>query len=233
MNTTKFNGNYGCPYCLNPGSYNSDGKKMCYSKKFKFPHTLNRLDFDIDSYNTWKASVVLIDFGDLDNKYLIFIEKAYKETETFTIKAVLLNTPLNNSTTIKIERYSMEIDFKNEYQGCFFDRFPYQMHDFVYVNKLIMNNKFCQEFCGFYGVNFSSTFNGDTCSYGNNFGSYNGPKYKIKFDKRCVGVQSDICRGRVFKPYSVFISERSNLNLKILTTIIGYNRRKIFTKYTV
>ncbi|CAF1064137.1 unnamed protein product, partial [Brachionus calyciflorus] len=187
-----------------------------------------------------KNASVLIDFGDLDHKYLsiksnteIFIEKAYNETGTFKIKAVLLNTPLNNSATIKIERYSMEIDFKNEYQGCFFDRFPYEMHDFVYVNKLIMNNKFCQEFCGFYGFNFSSTFNGDTCSCGNNFGSYNGPKYKIKCDKRCVGVQSDICGGRVFRPYSVFISERSNLNLKILTPIIGYNRRKIFQLCTV
>ncbi|CAF1044042.1 unnamed protein product, partial [Brachionus calyciflorus] len=147
MNTTHFNGYFGCPYCLNPGSYNHLYRKMTFSqkdfelrtkesfenysmegtdkiprygvkgnviisslidftnglpldymhllclgifkrilnlwfdssnhqfefyigkpktkrkiqnelKKFKFPHTLSRIDFEIENYNTWKATEI-------------------------------------------------------------------------------------------------------------------------------------------------------------------------------
>ncbi|CAF1093664.1 unnamed protein product, partial [Brachionus calyciflorus] len=168
----------------------------------------------LSNFESDNNATIQIDFGDQDLRNLsiqpnleVIIEKIYNETGTFRIKAILMNTPLNNTASVKIERVSIEIDSNNDYQGCFFDRYPYEMYPITYVSKLNMSNKFCQDFCGIFDTNYSATYNGDSCSCGNTFGSFNRPKYNTKCDLVCTGNKSEKCGGKNLLPFSIFISD--------------------------
>ncbi|CAF1044908.1 unnamed protein product, partial [Brachionus calyciflorus] len=162
---------------------------------------------------------VLIDLGDDDdlrtfsleeNKSLV-INKTYYETGTYRIKAILLDTPLNNTDYINVRRKMLEVDNKNNYQGCFYDRKPFEMDDVVYVNKFNMTNALCEEICANYGYNFSSTYNGYKCSCGDSFGLYNSPKVNESCSNLCSGNESEICGGRRLRSYGIFNSDPMTL----------------------
>lgn len=62
----------------------------------------------------------------------------------------------------------------------------------------------CEFVCLNFGFNFSATYNGNSCSCGNSFGSYNGAK---NCDSECSGNSSDFCGGKIFYPFSVYSSD--------------------------
>ncbi|CAF0900880.1 unnamed protein product [Brachionus calyciflorus] len=180
------------------------------------PSSSSSSPLTVSNFKSNNNATIQIDFGDQDLRNIsiepnleVKIEKIYNETGTFRIKAILMNTPLNNKASVKIERVSIEIDSNNDYQGCFYDRYPYEMYPITYVSKLNMSNKFCQEFCGIFSTDYSATYNGDSCSCGNKFGGFNRPKNNIKCELTCTGNKSEICGGKNLLPFSIFISDTS------------------------
>ncbi|CAF0915990.1 unnamed protein product [Brachionus calyciflorus] len=180
---------------------------------------------------------VSIDFGDdedfryinlKENKSILF-NKTYDETGTYRIKAILLDTPLNNTDYINVRRKMLEVDNKNNYQGCFYDRKTFEMDDVVYVNKFNMTNGLCEEICANYGYNFSSTYSSFYCSCGNSFGLYNSPKFNETCNNLCSGNESEICGGSGLKFYGVFNSDPMTLyysDFEECTSVNVYNFNK-------
>lgn len=104
----------------------------------------------------------------------------------------------------KVTRSFLEINHENDYQGCYYDRIPYEINELVFVNKDKMTNKMCQMVCSNFGYNFSATYNQYHCSCGNLFGSYNRAN---NCDLKCPGDFSEFCGGKVFYPFSVYNSD--------------------------
>ncbi|CAF1111676.1 unnamed protein product, partial [Brachionus calyciflorus] len=187
----------------------------CEPIAYKYEETNCTVKITSDKYhNVFNIS---IDFGDGEDFRNISLEenkstvlyKTYDETGTYKIKTVLFDTPLNNTDYIQVKRKIIEVDKINSYQGCFYDRKPFEMNDVIYVNKFNMSNSICEEICANYGYNFSSTYSGFKCSCADSFGLFNSPKFNETCNKICLGNESEICGGDELKFYGVFNSDPS------------------------
>jgi hypothetical protein len=108
---------------------------------------------------------------------------------------------------------SLEIDYENDYQGCYYDRIPFDMGEVIYVNPTNMSNKICQEVCRNYGYTFSSTYNGYNCSCGNLFGSYTKANNSQSCYLNCSGNKSEICGGSTYRSVGVFYSDPGEIKI--------------------
>lgn len=71
-----------------------------------------------------------------------------------------------------------------------------------------MTNKMCETVCSKFEYNYFGTFNGQSCSCGNSFGSYNRA---FNCDVRCSGNSNEFCGGKIFYPFSVYYSDKSKI----------------------
>lgn len=119
----------------------------------------------------------------------------------------------------------VEKDLENDYQGCFYDIYPFKMSICILVNTFSMTNEMCNDFCELNEFNFYSTFAGNKCSCGNEFG------YKTKQTnecfKTCSGNSSQICGGSFYASFKVYNSDISKikmiLNIKKIKKIFFRN----------
>ncbi|CAF0870135.1 unnamed protein product [Brachionus calyciflorus] len=160
---------------------------------------------------------LMIDFGDKEIRFLklnlnqtLNLTKIYNETGNFTIRAHLLNSSLIALLKVQIKRRSIEVDPYSQYQGCFYDRLPFDMDQVIYYNPINMSNKICQDVCRFFQYNFSSTYNGNTCSCGNLFGSYNRAASETNCNYTCSG-NNEKCGGASYRSYSVFNADTDSV----------------------
>ncbi|RNA15067.1 transmembrane receptor, partial [Brachionus plicatilis] len=214
---------------------NANSSEYCGGIHRNTVYQINKLNLSLScnesvlKYETAQCSILInfgpeidpnfnlsINFVDFNEEVLLpyndtglLVTRSFNRSGNYTVKVRLINYPLFTSSVITVEPSSEILD--NNYQGCFYDRIPYDMSDFLVENEKNLNNKKCNELCRDLGFNFSSTHEGKFCACMNKFGSYNRANDANECNITCSGDESDVCGGVSYQPVSVYKIENDLL----------------------